>query len=79
VRPTLLISMSAILLGTLGAAAAEEQSWSKHTPPPVKFASPPAEHKPQDWSGVYVGVTGGASFSRSGRDSAAPGSSALPR
>ena len=76
-RPTLLISMSAILLGTLGAAAAEEQSWSKRTPPPVKFA--PAERKPHNWSGVYVGMTGGASFTRSGRDSAAPGSSALPR
>ena len=78
-RATLLISMSAILLGTLGAAAAEEQSWLKRTPPPVKFAPVPAEHKPQDWSGVYVGVTGGGSFSRSGRDSAPPGSSALPR
>ena len=78
-RPTLLISISAILLGTLGAAAAEEQSWSTRTPPPVKFAPMPAEHKPHDWSGVYVGTTGAASFSRSGRNSAATGSSALRR
>src|SRR4051794_17450787 len=47
---------------------AEEQSWSKRTPPPVKFASQSPEQKPQDWSGVYVGVQGGAAFSRGHRE-----------
>ena len=78
-RSPRLILLFGLALGALAPAAAEEQSWSKRTPPPAKFAPVPAEHKPQDWSGVYVGVTGGGSFSRGGRDSAPPGSSALPR
>jgi hypothetical protein len=76
-RPLILVIVLA--LGALAPAAAEEQSWSKRTPPPLKFAAPSPEHKPQDWSGVYVGVLGGAAFSRGHRESVAPGASVLPK
>jgi opacity protein-like surface antigen len=74
-----LILLVALALGASAAAAAEEQSWSKRAPPPVKFGLPPAEHKAQDWSGAYVGVHGGAVLDRGGRESVAPGASALPK
>ncbi|MEA2759170.1 MAG: hypothetical protein QOH65_1783 [Methylobacteriaceae bacterium] len=65
--------------GALGAAAAEEQSWSKRTPPPVKYAPPPGEQKEHDWSGFHMGVNAGPGFSTSGRESAVPGSLGAPR
>jgi opacity protein-like surface antigen len=79
VRKALLISISAIALSAFAAAAAEEQSWSKRTPPPVKYAPPPGEQKEHDWSGFHVGVNAGPGFSTSGRESAVPGSLAAPR
>jgi hypothetical protein len=78
-RSPRVILLFALALGGLAPAAAEEQSWSKRTPPPVKFAPSSAEQKPHDWSGVYVGVNGGAASSRGGRESAAPGTPALPK
>jgi len=74
-----MISVFVLALGGLAPAAAEEQSWSKHTPPPVKFAAPSPEQKPPDWSGVYVGVQGGAAFRRGHGESVAPGASVLPK
>ena len=74
-----LISVFVLALGGLAPAAAEEQSWSQRTPPPLKFAAPPTEQKPQDWSGVYVGVQGGAAFSSGQRESVAPGAPVLPK
>ena len=78
-RWTLLISISALALSPLASLAAEEQSWSKRTPPPVKFAPPSTEQKQKDWSGVYVGVNGGTALSTGTRSSAAPAVSAFPR
>jgi hypothetical protein len=77
IRP--LISVFVLALGGLAPTAAEEQSWSKRTPPPAKFAAPSAEQKPQDWSGIYVGVQGGAAFSGGHRESVEPGASVLPK
>jgi hypothetical protein len=79
VRTAFLISILALALGALAPASAEDQSWSKRAPPPVKFAPPPSEQKPQDWSGVYVGVNGGTALSRGGRGSGVPAGSGLPR
>jgi hypothetical protein len=79
VRRTLLISMNAILLATFGAAAAEEQSWSKRTPPPAKFAPLPANDKPHDWSGFHVGVNAGPGFATNRPASGVPGGFALPK
>jgi hypothetical protein len=79
VRPTLPILMAAILLGTFGAAAAEEPSWSKRTPPPVKFAPPPAVDKPHDWSGFHLGVNAGPGLATNNRASGVPGGFALPK
>ncbi|MBV9395119.1 MAG: hypothetical protein JOZ84_11995 [Methylobacteriaceae bacterium] len=75
-RPLILVFVLA--LGGLAPAAAEEQSWSQRTPPPAKFAAPPAKEKPHDWSGIYVGVQGGPAFTRGHRESVAPGASVLP-
>jgi uncharacterized iron-regulated membrane protein len=60
-------------------ALAEEQSWSKRTPPPVKYAAPPAEQKQHDWSGFHMGVNAGAGISANERNSAVPSSSTLSR
>jgi hypothetical protein len=78
VRKAVLISISALALSAFEAAAAEEQSWSKRTPPPVKYA-PPSEQKDHDWSGFHIGVNAGPGFSTSGRESAVPGSLGAPR
>jgi opacity protein-like surface antigen len=78
-RKAVLISISAIALSAFAAAAAEEQSWSKRTLPPVKYAPPPGEQKEHDWSGFHVGVNAGPGFSTSGRASAVPGGLAAPR
>jgi hypothetical protein len=59
-------------------ARAEEQSWAKRTPPPVKYASP-SEQKQQDWSGFHMGVNAGAGFNTGNRNSAVPGGSNFPR
>jgi hypothetical protein len=74
-----LIFVFVLALGGLAPAAAEEQSWSKRTPPPAKSAAPSAEQKPQDWSGVYVGVQGGAGLSRGRPESVAPQAPVLPK
>jgi opacity protein-like surface antigen len=78
VRKAVLVSISALALSAFAAAAAEEQSWSKRTPPPVKYA-PPGEQKEHDWSGFHMGVNAGPGFSASGRESAVPGSLGPPR
>jgi hypothetical protein len=74
-----LILVFVLAVGGLAPAAAEEQSWSKRTPPPAKFAAPSAEQKPQDWSGVYVGVQGAAGLSRGRPASVAPQAPVLPK
>jgi hypothetical protein len=72
---TLVLCASLLLL--IGPASAEEQSWVKRTPPPVKFAPPP-EQKQQDWSGFHMGVNAGSGFGNN-RDSAVPGNPNFPR
>jgi hypothetical protein len=72
-RIAFVVTMAGVALGALASARAEEQSWSKRTPPPVKFAPAEDEAKPQDWSGFHVGVNAGAGFGTKGRDSAVPG------
>jgi hypothetical protein len=71
------ILCAAMLL--IAPAFAEEQSWSKRTPPPVKYAPPPPEQKEHDWSGFHMGVNAGSGFGTNNRDSASPGSSNIPR
>jgi hypothetical protein len=58
-------------------ASAEEQSWARRTPPPVKYASPP-EQRQHDWSGFHMGVNAGAGFNTNNHNSAMPGSN-FPR
>jgi hypothetical protein len=78
-RIAFVVILAGIALGALAPAAAEEQSWSKRTPPPVKFAPPTDEAKPQDWSGFHAGVNGGASFTTKSRESAVPDSFSLSK
>jgi hypothetical protein len=66
------------MLLLIAPAFAEEQPWSKRTPPPVKYAPPP-EPKEHDWSGFHMGVNAGSGFGTSGRDSAVPGILGAPR
>lgn len=77
-RIALLIILAGTAPGALCSVAAEEQSWSKRTPPPVRFAPPSPEQKTQDWSGFHMGVNAGSSF-RTDRDSALPPTLNLPR
>jgi hypothetical protein len=79
VRKAVLISISALAVGAFATAAAEEQSWSKRTPPPVKYAPVPGEQNEHDWSGFHVGVNAGPGFGASGRQSAVPGGLGRPR
>ena len=73
------IMVAGVALLALDPAGAQEQSWSKRTPPPVKFAPPTDEAKPQDWSGFHAGVSGGAGFGTKGRDPAVPDTFAPPK
>ena len=76
----LLIMIAGVAPGALAPAAdAEEQSWSKRTPPPVKFVPPPSEDKPHDWSGVHVGVNAGRGFGTNSSASQVPGGFAFPK
>jgi hypothetical protein len=77
-RPMRTSILCAAMLLVIAPAFAEEQSWSKRTPPPVKYAPPP-EPKEHDWSGFHMGVNAGSGFSTSGRESAVPGSFGAPR
>jgi hypothetical protein len=69
----------ACLVLLLAPAVAEEQSWSKRTPPPAKYAAPPIEQKQHDWSGFHMGVNAGTGLGTNERNSAVPGGSAFPR
>jgi hypothetical protein len=71
-----LLFSSSLLLAAIPASA-EEQSWSKRTPPPVKYAQPTPEQKEHDWSGFHMGVNAGSGFDTDNRNSAAPGN--IPR
>jgi hypothetical protein len=65
-RNVLLCSLALPLL--IIPASAEEQSWAKRAPPPVKYATPP-EQKQHDWSGFHMGVNAGAGFRTDNRNS----------
>lgn len=78
-RTKLGIMAAGITLGAFVSASAEEQSWSKRTPPPVKFAPPPDGERAPDWSGFHMGVNAGAGFGTKRRDSAVPDTFALPK
>jgi hypothetical protein len=75
---TALSLLAALLLATVPASA-EEQSWAKRTPPPVKYAPPSPEQKEHDWSGFHMGVNAGSGFGANNRDSRIPGNSSMPR
>jgi hypothetical protein len=76
-RNLLLCSLALPLL--IIPASAEEQSWVKRTPPPVRYASPPPEQKEHDWSGFHMGVNAGAEFNTNNRNSVMPGGLNFPR
>jgi hypothetical protein len=65
-RSVLLCSLALPLL--IIPASAEEQSWAKRAPPPVKYATPPPEQKQHDWSGFHMGVNAGAGFRTDNRN-----------
>jgi hypothetical protein len=69
----------AALLLAIVPASAEEQSWAKRTPPPVKYAPQSPEQKEHDWSGFHMGVNAGSGFGANNRDSPIPGNSTMPR
>jgi hypothetical protein len=69
---------AALLLATVPASA-EEQSWGKRTPPPVKYAPQSPEQKEHDWSGFHMGLNAGSGFGANNRDSPIPDNSSMPR
>jgi hypothetical protein len=77
-RPMRTSILCAAMLLVIAPAFAEEQSWSRRTPPPVKYAPPP-EPKEHDWSGFHMGVNAGSGFGANDQRSAVPSGSNFPR